>query len=152
MAVETPFVPLEAVPTDSTMIVTARDEDDTERDVLRHRTGDDVVGWLDACQHYRRVPIGKDDGETTRNGEFVCENHGAYFEADSGLCTFGPCEGARLEAVEVAVDDGIVCVSDDVYCYTGLGLIERESADRTSTSNVQFYEVGGKNRTSYGLL
>ncbi|MFP8955874.1 Rieske (2Fe-2S) protein [Natrialbaceae archaeon A-CW3] len=101
MAAETPVVPLEDVPTDSTMIVTARDEDDTEREVLLHHTDDGVVGWLNACQHYRHIPIDEGDGALMRKGGFVCENHGAYFEADSGLCTFGPCEGARLESVEV---------------------------------------------------
>ncbi|MFB6303853.1 MAG: (2Fe-2S)-binding protein, partial [Haloferacaceae archaeon] len=62
---------------------------------------------------------------------------GAYFESDSGLCTFGPCEGAYLNDVEVTVRDGDVYLTDDDYEFVRLGA-ERDELDLASESNVEF--------------
>ncbi|MFW6323416.1 MAG: Rieske (2Fe-2S) protein, partial [Guyparkeria sp.] len=39
----------------------------------------------------------------TRDGErqLRCNVHQAYFRLDDGLCTAGPCEGQRLEPVDL---------------------------------------------------
>jgi hypothetical protein len=73
-----------------------------------------------------------------RDGELVCANHGAYFEADTGRCTFGPCEGAYLADLEVTVSDGDVYLTDEEYAFVGPGPLEGDDLDRTSTSNVEF--------------
>lgn len=36
----------------------------------------------------------------------VCAMHGAHYEAWSGLCTMGPCKGARLRRLEIVEHDG----------------------------------------------
>jgi hypothetical protein len=73
-----------------------------------------------------------------RDGEVVCTNHGAYFEADSGRCTFGPCEGAFLNEIEVGVEDGEVWLVDDDYEFVGTGEIETDADDLGSKSNYEF--------------
>ncbi len=37
-----------------------------------------------------------------------CATHGALFRIDDGLCVWGPCRGARLAPVKVAVAGGAV--------------------------------------------
>lgn len=112
-----------AVPTDTTYLFTVRDVDtDERREAVLVRTPDgDVRGWLNYCRHLLDVRLDKGSGAPMRDGEVVCANHGAYFEADTGLCTFGPCEGAVLEPVEVRVGDGDVYLTDDDYAFVGAG-------------------------------
>jgi len=73
-----------------------------------------------------------------RDGEVICTNHGAYFEADSGQCTFGPCEGAFLTELELDVADGAIYLTDDEYRFVGTGAIETDAADLGSKSNYEF--------------
>jgi hypothetical protein len=73
-----------------------------------------------------------------RNDEIVCTNHGAMFEAETGECTFGPCEGAFLDPVEVTTADGEVYLDDPDYEFVALGPIEEDAFDLSSTSNVEF--------------
>jgi hypothetical protein len=51
----------------------------------------------------------------------VCGKHGALFEDDTGCCTYGPCEGAVLQRVEVAVEDDAVYLTDDDYEFVQVG-------------------------------
>ncbi len=41
-----------------------------------------------------------------------CATHGALFRIDDGLCIYGPCQGARLAPVNVAVAGGAVVVAE----------------------------------------
>lgn len=106
--------------------------------VLRDEEDDAVVAWLNYCQHLTHIPLDKGSGATMRDGEIICTNHGAYFESDTGLCTFGPCEGAYLTQVDVTATNGAVYLTDGAYEFVGLGGIETDDLDRTSTSNVEF--------------
>jgi hypothetical protein len=60
------------------------------------------------------------------------------FDAESGRCTYGPCEGATLDGVETETRDGDVYLVDDEYEYVGDGAIESDPADLTSRSNREF--------------
>ena len=40
-----------------------------------------------------------------------CATHGALFNPDSGLCIAGPCQGDRLQALELKVDGDQVLVA-----------------------------------------
>ncbi|MFB6137555.1 MAG: Rieske (2Fe-2S) protein [Halobacteriaceae archaeon] len=95
--------------------------------------GGDLVAWRNHCQHFTDVRLDRGDGVVRRGAEIVCANHGAYFEADSGLCTHGPCEGAVLEPVDVAVADGSAVLADERYRLVGLGGRERDPLDRSTT-------------------
>ncbi|GAB7018202.1 Rieske (2Fe-2S) protein [Halostagnicola bangensis] len=132
---------LEAAPNESTyvfrVVETDGDANEVQEAILVRQDGG-LECWLNYCQHFTHIKLDKGSGAAMRNGEIICENHGAYFEADSGVCTFGPCEGAYLPDLEVTVDDGDVYLTDDSYDFLGPGPIPEDEVDRTSTSNVEF--------------
>ncbi|WP_226481146.1 Rieske (2Fe-2S) protein [Natrinema amylolyticum] len=99
---------------------------------------DRIACWLNYCQHLTHIKLDKGSGAPMRDGELICANHGAYFEADSGRCTFGPCEGAYLTDLEITVSDGDVYLTDEEYEFVGTGPLESDDLDRASTSNVEF--------------
>ena len=124
-----------AVPDDMT-----EDDDVREAILLRLATddgdpADDVVCWLNYCQHMTHIKLDKGTGAPVRDGEVVCANHGALFAADSGECTYGPCEGAFLTEIGTRVVDGGVSLDDEDYEYVGEGPLEIDD-DLSSTSNV----------------
>lgn len=134
----TPVADADEVPPDSTLLVTLRDGDGAEREAILVRTDGEVRAWLNYCRHLTGVRLDKGSGAVVRDGDLVCTNHGAYFEADTGLCTFGPCEGAYLVRISVAVEDGTVYLTDDGYEFVRRGPIETDPVDLSSTSNVEF--------------
>ncbi|SIS06371.1 Rieske (2Fe-2S) protein [Natronorubrum thiooxidans] len=131
----------EAVSTESTVLfrVTTESGDEREAILVASESNDgetEIACWLNYCQHLTHIKIDKGSGAPMRDGELVCANHGAYFDADSGVCTYGPCEGAYLTALEVGVEDGDVYLTDDEYAFVGVGPIDDDD-DMTSTSNVK---------------
>jgi nitrite reductase/ring-hydroxylating ferredoxin subunit len=133
------IAPTSAVPVETTLLLTVRRIDTGElREAVLVRTGDDGVrGWLNYCRHLLDVRLDKGSGAPMRDGELVCANHGAYFEADTGYCTYGPCEGATLAAVDVTVVDGAVYLTDDEYTFVDRGPMEPDDSP-SGTSNVEF--------------
>ena len=130
---------VENVPADTTYLFTVREVSSGETDeAVLTRADDGVAGWLNRCMHFRHIRLDKGAGAPKRAGEIVCTNHSAMFDEASGRCTHGPCEGAYLEAVEVAVRDGDVYLADDDYEFEGEGGIETDPADLSSESNVKF--------------
>jgi len=129
---------VEDVPVASTHLFRVRDADGEVDEALLTRLEDGVVAYLNRCMHFRHVRIDKGDGASMRDGELVCENHAAMFDADSGVCTYGPCEGAVLDVVETASRDGDVVLVDDDYEYVGDGPIETGAGASTSDSNVEW--------------
>jgi nitrite reductase/ring-hydroxylating ferredoxin subunit len=95
-------------------------EDATVEGILLE-LADGVVAFENYCQHWRDVRLDSGDGASMRNGEIVCEKHGAYFESDTGYCNFGPCKGAYLEEIEITVADGTVYLADERYGRPRLG-------------------------------
>lgn len=127
------------VPAETTYLFTVKEtETGDEREAVLVRDDDEIHGWLNYCQHYTHIKIDKGSGAEMRNGEMICTNHGAYFESDSGFCNFGPCEGAYLPAVEIAVDDGSVYLTDEEYEFLRTGPIETDETDLGSKSNYKF--------------
>ncbi|AGB36544.1 Rieske (2Fe-2S) protein [Natronococcus occultus] len=138
MAATQRITTLEDVPAESTFLFRVADELGDQQEAILVATEDgDVACWLNYCQHFTHIKLDKGDGAPMRDGEVICANHGAYFEAGSGECTFGPCEGAYLSALEVTVSDGSVYLTDDEYEFVGPGPID-DGDDLTSTSNVEF--------------
>ena len=133
------IVSVDEVPEDTTFLYRLRSHDDENpREAILLRDAEGVVSWLNYCQHFTHIKLDKGSGAELRNGEVICTNHGAYFEVDSGQCTHGPCEGAYLNAVDVAVDDGDVVLVDDDYEFVGVGEIETAPDDLGSKSNYEF--------------
>ena len=134
------IVSIEEVPEETTVLfrVRAVDDGDDEREAILLRDGEGVVAWLNYCQHFTHIKLDKGSGAEMRDGELICTNHGAYFEADTGRCTFGPCEGAVLNEIDVAAEDGDVYLVDDDYVFVGPGEIETDDDDLGSKSNYEF--------------
>lgn len=130
---------VDEVPDESTFLFTVRDsETDEEQEAILVRTDGEIAAWLNYCQHFTHIKLDKGSGAPMRDGELVCANHGAYFESDSGLCTFGPCEGAYLNGLELAVEDGVVSLAEDGYEFVATGPLESDPADLSSKSNMEF--------------
>lgn len=130
---------VDEVPADTTLLFTVREADTGEEaEAILVRLDGEVAGWLNHCQHFTHIRLDKGSGARMRGDEIVCTNHGAMFEVDTGLCTFGPCEGAYLDAIEVAVEDGAVYLTDPDYDVVGLGPTEEEPWDLSSKSNLEF--------------
>ena len=134
---------VDEVPDDGTLLVTLRptdsdavdetdgdvgeNEDGTpEAEAILTRAAGEVAAFRNYCQHWTDVRLDRDDDAFVRNGEVFCQKHGATFEADTGYCNFGPCEGAVLESVAVAVDDDAVYLDDDAYEFVRRGPARRE--------------------------
>ena len=134
------IVSVEKVPEETTFLfrVRAVDDSDEVKEAILLRDDEGVVSWLNYCQHFTHIKLDKGSGAEMRDGEVICTNHGAYFEADSGRCTFGPCEGAFLNEIEVGVEDGDVYLVDDDYEFVGPGEIETDADDLGSKSNYEF--------------
>ncbi|AFK18389.1 (2Fe-2S)-binding protein [Haloferax mediterranei ATCC 33500] len=126
------------VPEDTTFLFRVCGDDDEEREAILVRTDDGIQAWLNYCMHLTHIKLDKGSGATMRNGEVICENHGAYFEADTGYCNYGPCEGAVLDDLDLTIDGDHVFLSDDDFSFVGTGPIETDPVDRSSSSNVEF--------------
>jgi len=129
---------VDEVPADTTYLFTLEEADsEEEREAILVRTDGEHHAWLNYCQHYTHIKIDKGSGAEMRGDDLICENHGAYFESDTGFCNFGPCEGAYLNEIEVTVEDGTVYLTDDDYEFVRAGPIE-DDADLESKSNYKF--------------
>jgi nitrite reductase/ring-hydroxylating ferredoxin subunit len=123
-----------AVPEDGTYLVTLEDDDGEQREAILTTLSDGtVVAWLNYCQHWTDVRLDTGDGAPMRGDEILCRRHAATFEKASGECTFGPCEGAFLNEVEVRVEDGGVYLTDDDFTFESVGPAEAHTGG-TSTS------------------
>jgi len=140
---------LDAVPEDGSLVFRVRDRaagadadgdaggDEREAILLRLADGG-VAAWENRCQHFTHVPLDTGSGVPRRNGELVCANHGALFDAATGECTHGPCRGAVLPDVPVTVADGAVYLADPGLEYVGGGPVPSDPTDMASDSNVEF--------------
>jgi nitrite reductase/ring-hydroxylating ferredoxin subunit len=83
--------------------------------------GAEIACWKNYCQHWTDVRLDRGSGARVRDGELWCTKHAATFRLDDGVCTYGPCEGAVLDEVEVTVHDGGVYLTDDRYEFESVG-------------------------------
>lgn len=119
-----------AVPADSTLLITVEEHDTgDQREAILVAAGDDVKAWFNYCQHWRDVNLDKGDGAEVRDGEILCTRHGATFEKDDGECTYGPCEGAVLDELEMRTTAGGVFLDDDAYEFVHVGPAETDDDD-----------------------
>ncbi|MCW2316113.1 nitrite reductase/ring-hydroxylating ferredoxin subunit [Rhodoblastus acidophilus] len=80
------------------------------RIVIARNARGDHFAYRNACPHqgvWLNVGSGTffDD-----SGALRCGRHGSRFDLESGTCVSGPCEGAQLEKIGVAVVTGDVCI------------------------------------------
>jgi len=134
---------VEEVPVDGSLLFTVRQGFDEEEAVLlrladgeRERADRPVVALRNYCPHWTDVRLDTGSGATRRDGELVCEKHGATFEAATGDCTHGPCEGATIDRLEVTVADGAVYLTDPDYEFAHVG--PSDERDRSSRGRIGF--------------
>ena len=113
---------VDEVPADDSFLFTVREVDggDEQEAILVELSDGSIAGWLNYCMHWTDVTLDSGDG-AVRNGELVCRKHAATFEPDSGVCTHGPCEGAKLDPVDVETRDDAVYLSDPDYEFVRQG-------------------------------
>ena len=77
------------------------------------RYGDGYYAYLNQCRHWP-VPLDLGDADFfyPQADRIVCKTHGAVYQADTGLCEYGPCAGAVLDVFLVSVqgDQALVTV------------------------------------------
>ncbi|MFD1597876.1 Rieske (2Fe-2S) protein [Halobellus rarus] len=130
------IVAAEEVTAGETVVFTAKVGFEKTEGLLTRLEDGTVVAFTNYCPHWRDVRLDKGSSALVRNGEIVCQKHGATFEKSSGHCDFGPCEGAVLDTFEVTVDDGAVYLTDDEFDAAEPGLSEER--DLSSGGRIDF--------------
>ena len=78
--------------------------------VVNHAGG--VFAYVNACPHAGNPLDLRAAGFYAEDGRhLVCSVHGAVFAPETGICTEGPCPGARLERLVVTRDGDDLVVS-----------------------------------------
>ena len=73
-------------------------------DILVHRDGDAVRGYVNSCPHVGSPLDWAPDRFIALDGfHLACGTHGALFRPQDGYCVSGPCAGDSLEAVPVCL-------------------------------------------------
>lgn len=127
------------IPDDTTFLFTVREKVTEETaEAILIRTADEITAWMNYCRHFTHVRLDTGSGGELREDEIVCTSHGAMFDATSGECTYGPCEGAVLESIAVRIEEDSVYLADPGYEFVSVGPDDSESTDLTSTSNPMF--------------
>ncbi|MFC4358582.1 Rieske (2Fe-2S) protein [Halobium salinum] len=127
---------VEEVPEEGTLLFTVRDGFDKEEAILTKLSDGSVHAFRNYCMHWTDVRLDKGSGAMVRNGEIVCQKHGATFDQSSGFCDFGPCEGSTLDTVDVTVADDAVYLTDEAYEFEALG--PSGEHDLSSGSRIDF--------------
>ena len=82
-----------------------------QREAFVVRTPAGLRAYVNVCRHQSR-PLDTGDGRVFDESAeaLVCRHHGARYDPDTGICTDGPCRGARLTALVLEErPDGIWC-------------------------------------------
>ncbi|SFF91410.1 Ferredoxin subunit of nitrite reductase or a ring-hydroxylating dioxygenase [Halopelagius inordinatus] len=124
------------VPDDGTLLCTLSGGDEKTEAILTRLDDGTIVAFANYCPHWTDVRLDKGSSALVRDGELVCQKHGATFERDSGVCNFGPCEGAMLETIDVVAENGSVLLTDDDYAFESLGA--SQEYDRSSGNQIGF--------------
>jgi len=82
----------------------------TEEGILLRLADGGLRAYKNECRH---LPMPLDEREpytywSANADRLCCCSHGASFRLEDGLCIKGPCEGQRLIALPLVVDDGKV--------------------------------------------
>ncbi len=78
------------------------------------RRGEACFAYRNSCPHTGAPLEWVDHRFLDRDGELIqCTTHDARFRIETGECIFGPCPGAYLESLPIAVDGGAVYLLGD---------------------------------------
>ena len=114
--------PQTAVTPESTVVFTASSPSGSEEGFLIRDTDGCLHAYVNRCPHLMDVRLDRGAGARIRDGDLLCQRHGASFDPPSGVCTFGPPEGAVLEEFAIGVTEGEVILTDDRFDGVEIGL------------------------------
>lgn len=71
--------------------------------------------YQNVCPHLQTELEFLENQFLDRDGEYIeCSTHGALFEVETGICIQGPCQGDKLEKVNITVhSDGGIYIEDE---------------------------------------
>ena len=80
-------------------------------DIFIQNHDGNIYAYVNVCPH-AGTPLNMEEGRfMEKSGKYLmCHTHGALFQLDDGLCVAGPCNGAKLQAVAVKVEKGLILV------------------------------------------
>jgi nitrite reductase/ring-hydroxylating ferredoxin subunit len=79
--------------------------------VFAVRENDALYVYRNACPHqWLEMELARDTFLTRDGSQIMCYAHGAKFDIPTGLCTSGPCEGARLIPIPCRIEAGNVFI------------------------------------------
>lgn len=133
---------VETVTEAGSWVFTARNSRGEQTEVLlvpcADDTGDPIEAWVNRCTHENQRLYREGVGAVTRDGDIVCPKHGSAFDACSGVCDNGEAADSTLQAVEIAIDDGQVYLTDETLTYIKPGVADDDDDDDPkSTSHLQ---------------
>jgi naringenin degradation protein FdeD len=77
--------------------------------VVRH--GGRVLAYENSCPHTGSPLDFRPDGFfDVEKRHILCATHGALFRIEDGYCLAGPCAGASLKPVTIAIESGRICL------------------------------------------
>jgi nitrite reductase/ring-hydroxylating ferredoxin subunit len=87
------------------------------RDVFRLlvlRSGGKVWGYVNVCPHFS-TPLNTESNKFIlfEHSRIYCATHCAVFRFEDGYCEDGPCAGASLERVPLALEASVVSIGID---------------------------------------
>lgn len=126
---------VDAVPDNGSYLFTVRSPRGEAEEAILVRCEDGVEGWLNFCQHETDQRLDRGRGAAIRDGEIICPKHGSMFDSCSGHCDNGKAAGSTLVAVDVAVEDETVYLTDRGYTYAHDGGIDDEDDDMPGSSS-----------------
>ncbi|SEP31165.1 Ferredoxin subunit of nitrite reductase or a ring-hydroxylating dioxygenase [Halogranum amylolyticum] len=129
---------LSDISVDGSLLVTVREADGSEEEVIVVRTDDCVAGWKNFCQHETDQRLDRGFGAAIRGGEIVCPKHGSMFDGCSGYCDSGKAAESTLVEVEVAVEEGVIYLTDDQCSFLHKGGIDEDDGTPGSSSHLTF--------------
>lgn len=124
---------VDEVPADGSLLYTVSDDGEEREAILLQLSDGSVSSFLNYCMHWTDVKLDTGDGAPVRGDDVVCRKHAATFEKDSGVCTHGPCEGAQLDPVSVAVRSGDVYLDDTDYEFVRAGVEGGDPVDLSTS-------------------
>jgi nitrite reductase/ring-hydroxylating ferredoxin subunit len=134
--VPTKLTTVETVHDEGSWLFTVTDYYGVDREILLVPCRGGVEAWINRCTHEsQRFDTGH--GAPMRDGQIICPRHGSLFDACSGECENGEAAGTTLPAVDVAVTNGTVYLTDDEYTFQHAGGIDDEEGP-SSTSHIGF--------------
>jgi nitrite reductase/ring-hydroxylating ferredoxin subunit len=81
-------------------------------DVFVVRRGRDVYAYINSCPHTGSPLDWKEHEFLSLDRHYIqCAMHAALFRLTDGMCVAGPCTGASLTAISIAVEADLVVVS-----------------------------------------